>query len=148
MKHYVIGFVYNRHRTLVALVEKKSPEWQEGALNGIGGKIEIGETPLEAMKREGLEECGKDLDWQEFAEVTGRGFVMHCFSYVAEEGLQWLPEQNDVGEVYSIKGVISIVGQTYEQIDNLHWMVPMGLYPPDKPYVIIQNADSYVIEKS
>ena len=49
MKKYVAGFMFSSDKSEVLLVEKMSPEWQRGLLNGIGGKIEGGETPLEAI---------------------------------------------------------------------------------------------------
>ncbi len=42
----------------VALITKNKPSWQANKLNGIGGKIESGETPSEAMAREFEEETG------------------------------------------------------------------------------------------
>lgn len=51
--HYVAGFMFNEDRTRVALIEKQKPDWQRGKLNGIGGKIEDDESPVEAMTSEG-----------------------------------------------------------------------------------------------
>jgi 8-oxo-dGTP diphosphatase len=70
---FVAGFLlggspYNT----VALVRKERPEWQRGRLNGIGGHIESGESPAEAMRREFFEEAGLDIDtWEHFATVEG-----------------------------------------------------------------------------
>ena len=58
---YVIGFVFNENYTEVLLVLKKSPPWQEGCFNGIGGKIEPDEEPSSAMLREFEEETGRPL---------------------------------------------------------------------------------------
>lgn len=44
----------------VLLVLKDKPEWQAGRLNLCGGKIEPGETPIEAAERELKEESGLD----------------------------------------------------------------------------------------
>jgi 8-oxo-dGTP pyrophosphatase MutT (NUDIX family) len=55
---YVLGFVFNRNLGRVLLVLKNRPAWQANKLNGIGGKIEVGETPLQAMEREFREETG------------------------------------------------------------------------------------------
>lgn len=48
------------HQTLV-LVQKSRPAWQAGYWNAPGGKIEAGETPVQAMRREMREETGIDL---------------------------------------------------------------------------------------
>jgi 8-oxo-dGTP diphosphatase len=86
---YVCGFLFCRygHTTRVLLIEKKRPRWQAGKLNGIGGHIEPGETPLAAMRREFLEEAGVAVPgWQPAAVLTGDEFVVHFFSsWVARE---------------------------------------------------------------
>lgn len=64
MKEYVVGFFFARGEVLLIL--KNRPEWQKGKLNGVGGKIEDGETPAQAMVREFKEETGRDTvetDW-------------------------------------------------------------------------------------
>jgi hypothetical protein len=56
-KHrFVLGFVFDFEAKKVLLVLKNRPDWQTGLLNGLGGKIEADETPLEAMEREFKEE--------------------------------------------------------------------------------------------
>jgi len=65
MKHYVLGFIFNRHRDEVLLIQKKRPEWQAGHWNGIGGKVGdklggLSETPNEAIVRECCEETKMD----------------------------------------------------------------------------------------
>lgn len=58
MREYVNSFIFDPIIQEVALIKKNRPKWQAGKLNGIGGKIEPGETPLEAIKREVKEETG------------------------------------------------------------------------------------------
>jgi 8-oxo-dGTP diphosphatase len=58
MKHYVLGLIFNEPVTKVLLIQKLRPEWQKGRWNGIGGKVEKGESPAEAMARENKEESG------------------------------------------------------------------------------------------
>lgn len=66
---YVVGIVYNKENVL--LISKKRPAWQAGMLNGIGGKIEPGENPLQAMIRECKEECNLDIeDWVALKTVS------------------------------------------------------------------------------
>lgn len=69
---YAVGFPILADRTGVALIWKKRPTWQKGRLNGIGGKLEPGETPAQAMDREAAEEAGLGgLPWQVVARLTG-----------------------------------------------------------------------------
>lgn len=58
MKQYVVGLPFNRSFSNIILIRKNRPDWQAGMLNGIGGKIEAGEMPLDAMVRECQEEAG------------------------------------------------------------------------------------------
>jgi len=58
MKRYVIGFMFDQQMDKVVLIIKNRPAWQAGLLNGVGGHIEVGETPSVAMVREFEEETG------------------------------------------------------------------------------------------
>lgn len=79
--HYVLGFLFDEGRDHVLLIQKRRPAWQFGRLNGIGGKIEAGETPLQAMARECEEEAGlTDLDWQHTATLIGQTFHVEVFA--------------------------------------------------------------------
>ncbi len=53
---YVVGFAFDKTETSLLLILKAKPDWQKGRWNGIGGSIEDGETPLQAMNREWNEE--------------------------------------------------------------------------------------------
>lgn len=55
---YVLGIMFSEDEERVLAIWKNRPDWQAGKLNGIGGKIEDGETPIEAMRREFREETG------------------------------------------------------------------------------------------
>lgn len=94
MTHYVVGFYIGKGGSVtdgeVVLIEKKRPVWLAGLLNGVGGKIEEGEEPIEAMVREFREETGVEVDgeqWKHFCEMKGEHFIMHCyyaFGYIGE----------------------------------------------------------------
>jgi 8-oxo-dGTP diphosphatase len=79
MKEYVVGFLFDGKGN-VALINKTHPEWQKCRLNGIGGHLEVGETPLQAMNREFKEEAGCDnLNWRRFCRVYGNGYKLHLY---------------------------------------------------------------------
>jgi 8-oxo-dGTP diphosphatase len=68
---YVVGFMFNPAENAVLLIRKRRPLWQEGKLNGIGGRIEEGETPEGAMRRECVEEVGIYCDtWNHFCVLS------------------------------------------------------------------------------
>lgn len=86
MTDYVLGFLFNRYGQ-VLLIKKERPDWQRGKMNGIGGKIEPGETPYDAMCREFREEAGIDvMGWDLRGYCTGENFVVHVFRADFEGG--------------------------------------------------------------
>lgn len=79
---HCLGFMFSPDCKQVALIEKISPAWQAGKLNGIGGKAEPGETSLEAMAREFREETGvatETTQWTLFAALGSPHFEVHVF---------------------------------------------------------------------
>lgn len=64
MKLYCLGFAFSADGQEVLLIEKRRPHFQAGLLNGIGGSVEAGETPDQAMVREAQEEAGLRCDWR------------------------------------------------------------------------------------
>ena len=82
---YVVGFMFDTEGESVALIEKNRPSWQKGKLNGIGGHIEPGESPIDAMVREFREETGHDsssFPWGKFATLSGDQYVVHFFTSI------------------------------------------------------------------
>lgn len=70
------------------LVLKNKPAWQKGRLNLVGGKVEPGETPQQAAKRELAEETGFSSDHIMIDSVSdptlcgkilGVDSVIYCF---------------------------------------------------------------------
>ena len=82
-QQYVVGFAFTKGLKDVALILKNKPANLEGKLNGIGGKIEAGEKPLEAMIREFNEEAGvltKPSDWNYIALWESDNHIIHVFT--------------------------------------------------------------------
>ena len=70
-----LGFIFDINLENVLLVHKNSPAWQKGLVNGVGGKIEVGESPLECMVRECQEETAlviPENSWQHFATIKDK----------------------------------------------------------------------------
>jgi len=64
----------------ILLVQKNRPTWQAGKWNGIGGKIEDGETSAQAMKREFMEEAALCVEnWNCFGEIRGSDYVVYLY---------------------------------------------------------------------
>ena len=122
MTEYVAGFMFDADR--VALVVKNRPAWQAGRMNGIGGHIELGETPEEAMAREFVEETGyqdsQPLEWIKFAELSGDGWKVHFFYSYGNHDLLKSPTDEEI---------VSIPCDRINHancIPNLTWLVPMA----------------------
>ena len=126
MKEYVAGFLFNTEGfgiDKVALVRKNRPDWQAGRLNAIGGKIEPGETPFQAMQREFAEEAGHfRIDWEQFCTLTGDGWVVYFFR-------AFTPGVESVVSTYTDEEIVVVPVDLACQpvLPNLHWLVPMAL---------------------
>ena len=77
---YVVGLPFSSRRDRLLLIRKARPTWQAGLLNGIGGKLESGETARQAMHRESEEEAGLATDWRDLAVLQGEGFRIDFFT--------------------------------------------------------------------
>lgn len=125
---YVAGFMFSPDKKRVLLVEKNRPEFQKGKLNGIGGKIEPGEFPSNAMVREFREETGvetNDTEWDFLCSLSGGGsdgwkvYFFYCFSYKHEHAHTTTDER-----IYSIR-VASLWHRNI--MPNLRVFIPLAL---------------------
>jgi 8-oxo-dGTP diphosphatase len=120
MKSYVAGLLFDNEGTRVALIEKNRPFWQAGKFNAIGGKIEQGEKPHEAMRREFMEEAGVDIHWSEAMVLRGTGFEISFFRLHNSEALENIESLTDE-QIH-----IFLVKQLPENlVENIDWLVPL-----------------------
>ncbi len=121
-QEYVLGFMFSPDFKKVVLIEKTKPAFQAGKINGVGGKIEPGETPEQAMIREFSEEAGLLTTWTQFATLGGLGFKIYVSFCTSEyyNTVQTMTEEE-------IKIVdVADLGK-YPVMGNLHWLVPMAI---------------------
>lgn len=103
VKEYVLGFALTKNKRWVVLIQKTKPEFQAGKLNGVGGKIEEGETPKEAMVREFHEETGCfHEEWKHYATLNFSGSRVYVFSSIFEIPNDWVVGLNSVDILISI----------------------------------------------
>lgn len=126
-KYYVAGFLFSEDYSKIVLIRKNKPAWQAGALNGVGGKIELSDdSPLMAMIREFKEETGMEVkSWVEFCKLTGKDFEVYFFKATGDiSKVQTMEEEkietHDTSYVYA-----------EELIQNLHWLIPLALDTDD-----------------
>jgi 8-oxo-dGTP diphosphatase len=123
---YVAGFMFSADKTEVALIRKNKPAWQKGLLNGIGGKIEPGEQPIDAMWREFQEETASYVPpnyWQHFAILEGPGFSVDFFHTEGDLSTLLSPEEEKVervklSEVHVLRA---------DMIENLPWLISLAI---------------------
>lgn len=126
-RRYVAGFLMRGGWVL--LVEKNHPSWQRGLLNAIGGEIEEGESPDDAMVREFKEETGLEVtDWKLLATETGPGYEVTFYrSHISGESRWCPPPENDAGERIGW----NLMETENPCIGNLGWLLPLCLDPRD-----------------
>lgn len=120
MTKYVAGFMFQHEK--VGLVIKNRPHWQKGKMNAIGGHIEENESPVEAMRREFVEETGypDEVEWVPFVVLSGEKFEVHFFYTWGDlEKLQTTTDEEIiVVDTCKVNSVNSIA--------NLEWLIPMA----------------------
>jgi 8-oxo-dGTP diphosphatase len=130
MKRYVCSFLFSPDRRRVLLIRKNRPAWQAGKLNGIGGKIEPGETPREAARREFREETGLDLPDSGFAHLLTLGGADDFGSGVPWEGY-FFRAFGAVDDARALTDEAIEIHPTSplpaDTIPNLHWIIPLLL---------------------
>ena len=125
-REYALGLLFSEDRSSVVLIRKNRPEWQAGLLNGVGGKVEAGETPLDALVREFREETGVRTSpdqWREFARMHGEDFVVHCF--MAFDTGAWAAARTVTDESI-VTPTISCLSP-HLCVSNLTWLIPLAL---------------------
>jgi 8-oxo-dGTP diphosphatase len=142
MESYVAGFAFCGDH--VALIKKNHPAWQDGKLNGIGGKIRPGEEPYVAMAREFAEEAGlltSEQDWKFFCtlkDADDQRFMVHFFvAHLDAEMFRKI--QTSESEVI-VKMDYHFV-ESHPHVSNLLWLLEMARsYGKDEglPFIIAE----------
>lgn len=123
---YVAGFMFNATKDAVALIRKSKPSWQKGLLNGVGGKIEDGETPEFAMMREFCEETGATThpgEWRHYARLTGTDWCVELFTATGDIAALKSMEEEPI-QLVLVKGITITRG---DMVENLPWLIAAAL---------------------
>lgn len=122
---YVAGFMFSRDRAEVALIRKNKPAWQKGLLNGIGGKIEDGESARQAMIREFWEETGSKSQesFRHFALIHGPTFSVDFFYTVGDLNELRTMEEEQIERVR----LADIHVLRADMIENLPWLISLAI---------------------
>lgn len=135
MKHFAIGFVFNKAKDAVLLIEKRKPKWQAGYWNGPGGKIEIDETPLEAINREFLEETGDTHIFEHAITFVCPGGTVFVFKAISEyEEIMFDQLEIEQLKMWPVSNLPeNIVGQ-------LKWLIPVCLSTIQFPLLVLDTT--------
>lgn len=85
---YTLGFIQCPERDSYLLLNREKPPHM-GRWNGVGGKLEVGESPLECIIRETEEEAD-----------------LHIDTYQSRGVLRWFRNDKDLGGVYLFTGTV------------------------------------------
>ena len=135
---YVVGFAFDNHGDVI-LIQKNRPEWQKGYFNGVGGKVEDNETPLNAMIREFEEETGLRLEnWEHFVTMEFPGAVVYFYKILNLDCRITNEAKSLTDEPVH---VISNIDEL-PVIPNLRWLIPLATYTADNYKPIYVKAET------
>lgn len=135
MKRYVLGVASTVAGRFVVIL-KATPDWQRGLYNFPGGKIEPGETPYDAMRREWKEEVGQHIrraDWEVFAVLREEGvFEVVCLRTLTDaepEPMKMVGVSCEPVEPINLFEPHEIAAMAYggEAIENLGWILCLAM---------------------
>jgi len=125
--HYVAGLMFDggdEDNEVLVLIKKNKPPWQTGFYNAVGGKVESGESPFDAMRREFKEETNVDSQaWRRFVTLVDEGGKVDFFYVTDNEGVSKVVTTTD--EEVAIFQLGDLPG--IKTIPNIPWLVRMAL---------------------
>lgn len=121
---YVVGLCFDPTYNMVAMVLKRSgPPCVIGNWNGVGGKIDPGETPVQAMAREFREETGVQVpeeDWNQFAVLNANDYDLHFFQAATPEVFGVRTVEREEIRLWLGRDIIA----ESNLMHNMRWMIP------------------------
>ena len=147
MREYVVGLMFDDNMEHVVLIKKQhGPKYVVGYWNGVGGHMEEGEAPIDAMMREFQEETGVrtfSTFWTQFTTLAGEGFRIYFFYGRDTDILQRTHTTTD--EVVGTWAVRNIAIDDSRLVPNLLWMIAFlcdsGTMPVVPGPILCTNVD-------
>ena len=120
----VVGLAFDPTRNMVVMVHKQTgPQCVIGNWNGVGGKIDPGETPIQAMRREFREETGVDLSedyWTQFAMLIAEHYDLFFFWAESDSVFSCRTMEKEPIKLWLARDLM----QEANLMGNMRWMVP------------------------
>ena len=126
MVFYVVGFCIFLPTNEVVLIKKEKPAWQKGLLNGVGGKVEIGEVPSEAMVREFKEETGVKTQEKDWTLLSCLEDELGTCNFYFMKSREVLPVRSMEKEQIVVVPASNLPDNV---VYNLRWMIPLANDP-------------------
>lgn len=120
-----LGFLFSADWSHVLLIHKNRPAWQQGKINGLGGKCEGGETPSECISREVAEESGLFIpppQWQEVGHLTWTEWYVTVLAARHLGSIKDPLTQTDEQVAWYPVGKLPNTVMT-----NLKWLIPLAI---------------------
>jgi 8-oxo-dGTP diphosphatase len=122
---YVLGFAFSPDFNQVLLICKNKPHWQAGKHNGLGGRIEDGESSEHAMYREFYEEAGVEIfDWVKFCNLIGE---KHGQKYSVDAYHVSLPLEHCRSQTSEPIMIFPVSILPPNILPNVRWLIEMAL---------------------
>jgi 8-oxo-dGTP pyrophosphatase MutT (NUDIX family) len=128
-KRYTVTFLFSPEFELVWLIEKQKPDWQKGCLNGIGGKIEYGESAICCAIRELSEEAGINVSSDDLVEIgrmegeNNDGSKFEVYIYAGRTELVLTTQEEEKIGLYRVDEI-----KKHRHIENVPMLIEASIY--------------------
>jgi 8-oxo-dGTP diphosphatase len=129
MLEYSLGLAVDAEEKDLLVIKKTKPEWQRGKFNGIGGKLEFGETAKQCMVREFEEECGiksQESDWEPLIKFVGSDYIVHVFVSTKIDIYEYQTTTEEMVTIFPLAEVL-FLDYGIPFVPNMRWLVNMIL---------------------
>ena len=130
------------------MLKRKNPP-NKGKWNGVGGRIEMGESPLESVLREVQEETGLVLKTMSFAGImTWEGFEIKSGGlYIFSAGV------DDRNVVENGEGILGWQSKAFafnhpDVVDNIHYFLPPVLARSNPLHYHFVYENGFIVDRS
>lgn len=118
-----LAFLFTPDFQKVLLIKKIKPVHHKGLYNGLGGKVEKGESSLQCVVREVTEESGlhtNESDWVNVGKLLCDGWQMQIFTSVYKSTQMKIMNQGDEEVAW-----VDVNNLPRNVVSNLRWLIPM-----------------------